>query len=331
MSSLRKGDCKTFFFPRSPLIRKLYLYICRFVDDGYGMGLKLQIAPNDLVNGRRVAELYDCTHDSLQLFKSAFTDIINDYFATVSPDIDDWSLQNIEYSINLRTDNKALLLKMLDKSAKSTKCRTYKKDNAYTGTRKSNKSGQGRSLTAYDKAKQMQDVHPDVLEQSQDDYDFIRVELRIDHKALRPVQKQYCIHRTTDWLNYDIAVSELNKEYRRTYPVGDFMSKRQMHKALQQTDYSPRVQQSLLDFSTWLARRKSAKTAKIRAKQSDTISYTTAAINRHIGQFNAVFINPIPIPRDDKIKYLPNPIPDEFLTDDEYNERERLRMQWNVS
>lgn len=326
VSSLSLGDCKAFFFEPSAVIRKLYLYVCRFDYGGYGMGLKLQLAPNDVVKGCRGAALYDCHACSLGRFKTAFNRLITRYFS-FGTQLDDWHVLAIEYTANIRVEHKALLLKMLAKSGRSIKCHNFKSADGYTGTRKSNSSGRGRSITGYDKEKQMQERYPEAA--AKDNYDYLRIEVRLQHDALKRLYAKYAICNTSDWLRRDIAVSELAIEYRRTYPLGDWFDLRTLRKALALTMYSQRQQQNLLAFAKYLACKKSTQTAKRQAKEKHTIKYTTEAINRRTSQFNAIFIAPTPIPRDEKIKYLKNPVPDEFLTLSERMGKSELQRLWN--
>lgn len=311
------------------LIRNAIISTYRLYNGSIHISLKLQFSPMDLVVGCRTSDLYRFSNDTFAILSNTFTALIHDCFCGygwIPQDITAWQPSYVEYAANLYTNvDKSLVMQMLNKNSKSANTYSlrdyHSPDTDITTVKRGCKYKTNSATTAYDKERQMQNNHPNVLEQSPDDYDFIRFE--------RQLGRNYLVSHAQQWgnpslllaplLRSEICLHVLISGWDAVYPSGDFCSSKRMRRIIDASNNTKAVKRKLQDFARVVGLGGSLRHLKNACKSSSDGFYTTRTVKlsyptilARIKAFDAIGVAPVPIPSRWRIDYIPSPFPAEW-------------------
>lgn len=294
-------------------VRKLDVVITKVYNSSFNVCLRLQVAPLDIIKGRKTEAIFELTNENIKAFLNGLNVLLNqlfDVYPFIKKTYECWQVNYIEYSANLYSKNVNLTLEMLKKNTKDVKAK-YFTDDGYTVLSISKKAKHRRnsSTTVYNKAEAVKALHSDEYSALKDDVDgYIRYERQLGRSYLwnQLAGKDKSKDNLEYFLNNSIAKRILASGYSSKFAVGDFYS----------LDYIKKLVKSktLVKYAESATKARSIRCTKNKARNGKGLSVSTN--NKRIKEFDSMCIAPVAIPVRAHVDYLPNPIPLHWLPKD---------------
>lgn len=293
---------------------------------GYGSYLKLVVNPAKLLNGFDAFETV--TPDQLPAITAAFDTAVADALGDDQLlSMPDWSLRRIDYAVDITTEYVDQYLKLMDKGDKP---RNY--IDRY-GPNKGSCRWDCKSvnINIYDKAKHLRDkgYSPAVIEKAQN---ILRVEIQCKSPKIGGIKKKNDLDSRAlqYFFNSDFAEEVVLRYCQRLYKTGDYYSRTAAVKRMTGLGITSRKQKALLSIIKAVAETRSISEARARlstqgatiknTKTQEVMTLSTGSFSRNCTELAALNINPVTIPREWKIDYLPGlyGILERFFSSEEY-------------
>lgn len=283
------------------------------------------VEPLVMINGERSMRLFRA--DPLNVFEleTHFHHIMSRFFDDESLcTLSCWSCHRIDYTVNLKfktEQEKSVFLELTKKT--SFYIRRHRKriigiDRNAQSTAENNKS---IKIMFYDKQQQIRNVYrhiPDTLFNQLyiDAEGIIRFEVQCKKGRIRLLADQYHFENSSiiHYLNEDIALSTLLKEYEKSVGSGDFFTLYHAKKRIDSSQYSPSQKQYLYQLLQLNAQARHIDIAKEQfiagtlIKRTDIVVHgSLSTFRKRIKLLKSLGINPMPIPKEHRITYLRNP------------------------
>lgn len=318
IQQLKKNESYVFNLPHPRLIRKLDITVTRVYDASFSVFLRLQVAPQDIVENHKTEAIFELTAANIKAFYDGLDNLLQERFggySFINKDCKQWDVNYIEYSANLYSPNVDLAIEMLRKNTKDVKAKSFK--NEYGDTLSISRKAKHRrnsSTTIYNKEEAVKALHKADYSELKDDVEgYIRYERQLGREYLwTMIAKKKAKKDNLDYyLNSDIARHILALGYFTKFATGDFYSLEYIRKFVENKKF--------VEYAESATKSRSIKRTKVKAKDGKGLSMATN--NSRIRAFDALGIAPVAIPIRANTDVLFNPIPRDWLPDGVYGKK----------
>lgn len=303
-------------------VRKMDIVITKLYNSSFDVGLRLQVAPMDILEQRKTEAIFELTNENIKAFLSGLNVLLNqlfDVYPFIEKDYKAWEVNYIEYSANLYSENVNLALEMLKKNTKDVQAKYFKDADGYTlSISRKSKHRRNSSTTIYNKEEAVKALHrADYGELKDDVTGYIRFERQLGRAYLwnQIAKKEESKDKLECYLNNTIAKRILASGYSSKFAVGDFYSLEYIKKLVES--------KTLKNYAKSATKARSIRCTKVKAKNGKGLSVSTN--NRRIKAFDSMGIAPVAIPIRANTNVLFNPIPRSWLSDEIIIEK---RLNW---
>lgn len=202
------------------------------------------------------------------------------------------TLNRIDYKADIVTEYKEVYIKLMKKTVLKYKSLTQNskyKTSIYFNSKSAN-------INIYDKEQELKDKGNEVLLSAYKD--IIRFEVQLKRDKLYYMERRYGIIRE-ELINYFSAMERdyyLLSTLRPIIYKGDYFSISKSREILK-SKYSNSMSEKLINFQKSISKYGVSKTKE---------NYSYSTFRNYIKKLEKANINPIPIPKHEGIKYLPN-------------------------
>lgn len=279
--------------------------------DNFGYILKLIVNPAKLLYGYDAFETMDV--DLLPELATAFASALSEALGYEDfPDLLDWLVHRIDFAVDVYTEHPREYLLLFDKGDKP---KSYKE--RYSG-RDGSCYWECKSTTAnvYYKADQMarEGKSPELIERAKN---LIRFEVQCKSPKVTYLRKKFGLEgrRLSELFTRDCAEAVLTTYCRRVFKTGDYYSRTEAGKRMKALGLSTRQQRACDNILRAIAQTRSISAARqkittegIMVKNTIPViqlNYSVEQFGRNCKKLSDSGINPVTIPRDWNIDYLP--------------------------
>lgn len=296
------------------LIRKMDIVVTKLYNSSFDVCLRLQVAPMDIIKGRKTEAIFELTNENIKAFLSGLNVLLNELFDVypfIEKDCKQWDVNYIEYSANLYSNNVNLALEMLKKNTKDVQAKYFTSEDGYTlSISKKAKHRRNSSTTLYNKEEAVKTLHKSDYSELKDDVDgYIRYERQLGREYLWTMvaKKDESKDNLDYYLNNSIARHILAVGYSAKFATGDFYSLQYIRKFVES--------KTLKNYAESATKARSIRCTKNKARNGKGLSVSTN--NKRIKEFDGIGIAPVAIPVRANTDFLFNPIPRDWLTESE--------------
>jgi len=293
----------------------IILFAISYADDDY-YRIYLRLEPQSLIEGRRTIDVFDCSNESVARLETTLDKTI-DIVCSVLPQSYRWSVGRIDYSMNL-TSKYVKECVALAKKGKDP----YRYNDHVNKTGSSYRMSKSVVLNYYDKYDHISkkidadslDAH--LLEEAQNIY---RIEVQcLNYNKLKHIRKKFDLPKETNVYHYlrsDIAEWALLSYYDKVIGRADYYSLDKAIKTVESTVWGTRKKENIKNWIRLIAQARSVSKAREQFVGGATLARTGTVVKGSVNTFRNyemackdIEVNPVTIPRDWGINYIPNPI-----------------------
>ncbi len=285
-----------------------------FVGDKY-YRVYLRVEPQSLIIGRRTIDVFDCSFGSVESLRKALDEAIESLSSTL-PQSDRWFVSRIDFTKNLTSEYVKECVSLTKKGKDPYRYKdTIKKPGS------SYRKSRSVILNFYDKFDHITktvdtnsfDAH--LIEEA---HNTFRIEVQcLNHNKLKHIRKKFDLPLKSnlyDYLRPDIAKWAFFSYYDKVIGRGDFYSLAEALKIVEATEWNQRKKKNIKSWLKLIAQAKSVSKAKQQFVDGTILANTKTVVQGNRNTFrnyeNAckeIGINPVTIPKDWGIDYIPNP------------------------
>ncbi|MFS0594420.1 hypothetical protein AB1L05_22870 [Cytobacillus horneckiae] len=276
----------------------------------------LRVEPQSLIIGRRTIDVFDCSSGAVESLRKALDEVIEGLSSTL-PQSDQWFVSRIDFTKNLTSEyvRECVALAKKGKDPYRFKDTIDKSGSSY-------RKSKSVILNYYDKldhiTKKVDNFSFDkhLLEEAHNIY---RIEVQcLNHNKLKHIREKFDLPRKCnlyDYLRADIAEWAFFSYYDKVIGRGDYYSLTQVLKKIESTGWSPTKKKNIKNWLKLVTQAKGMTNAKKQFVDGTTLGRTQTVVQGCLNTFRSyekackeIGINPVTIPRDWGIDYIPNPI-----------------------
>lgn len=278
--------------------------------------LYLIIEPQSLIIGRRTIDVFDCSDESIYKLRNALPVAIKNISSTL-PSEERWTVSRIDYTVNLLSENVEKCVYLAKKGRDPYR---YKDTIKLPGS--SYRKSKTVILNFYDKLdhirKNTGPTSPNayLMEEAKN---IFRIEIQcLGNKKLRHIKDKYKLPTNADIYDYlrsDIAKEIIFYYYKKVIGMGDYYTMSEAINKIQNTPWSRRKQENIIKWLRLIAHARSISKAREQFITGTVLKNTNTLVKGSLNTFGnyiksceAIDLNPVTIPKDWEIKYIPNPI-----------------------
>lgn len=278
--------------------------------------LYLRVEPQSLIAGRRTIGVFDCSFGSVERLRTVLDEAIETISSTL-PQSDRWSVSRIDFTRNLTSE----YVKECVELAKKGKDPYHYKD---TIKKPGSSYRQSKSivLNYYDKFDHITkklDNYPFDKHLLEEAHNIYRIEVQcLNHNKLKHIREKFDLPRKSnlyDYLRTDIAEWTFFSYYDKVIGRGDYYSLAEAFKKIESTDWGLTKKKNIKNWLKLITQAKGMTNARKQFVDGTTLGRTQTVVQGCLNTFrnyeNAckeIGINPVTIPKDWGIDYIPNPI-----------------------
>lgn len=276
----------------------------------------LRVEPQSLVNGRRTIEVFDCSSDYVARLRSTLDGVIESISSEL-PQSDRWFVSRIDYTINLTSEYVKECVALAKKGKDP-----YRYNDPVNKPGSSYRKSKSVILNYYDKFDHIsKKIGTDsfdayLLEEAQNIY---RIEVQcLNHNKLRHIRKKFDLPRESNLYDYLLPViAEWTFLFYYDSVIGraDYHSLAKAIKIVEETEWSKRRKENIKNWLKLIAQAKSISKARQQFVNGTTLGHTKTVVKGNLNTFRNyekacrdIGVNPVTIPKDWGISYIPNPI-----------------------
>ncbi|WP_339230885.1 hypothetical protein NSQ77_10775 [Oceanobacillus sp. FSL K6-2867] len=276
----------------------------------------LRVEPQSLIAGRRTINVFDCAFGSVERLRPVLDESIEIISSTL-PQSDRWFVSRIDFTKNLTSE---YVRECVELAKKGKDPYRFKETIDKSGS--SYRKSKSVILNYYDKldhiTKKVDNISFDnhLLEEAHNIY---RIEVQcLNHKKLKHIREKFDLPRKSnlyDYLRTDIAEWAFFSYYDKVIGRGDYYSLAQVLKRIESTDLGSRKKKNIKNWLKLIAQAKGMTNAKKQFVDGTTLGRTQTVVQGCLDTFRSyekvceeIGVNPVAIPKDWGIDYIPNPI-----------------------
>lgn len=285
-----------------------------YTSNGY-YRIYLRVEPQTLIKGRRTIDVFECSTDSVTKLRSALDNVIEN-ISSILPYSDRWSVSRIDFTMNLTSEY-----------VKECVALAKKGKDPYQYTDPVNKPGSSYRksksviLNYYDKFDHVsKKINIDsydayLLEEAQNIY---RIEVQcLNHNKLKHIRKKFELSSESNLYTYlrsDIAEWAFLSYYDSVIGRADYYSLAAAIKIVKSKEWNNRKKENVVKWLKLIAQARSISKARQQFVEGTTLDHSTfvkGSLNTFRNYEKAcreINVNPVTIPKDWGIKYIPNPV-----------------------
>lgn len=278
--------------------------------------LYLIIEPQSLIIARRTIDVFDCSDESIYKLKTVLPVAIKNISSTL-PTEERWTVSRIDYTVNLFSEYVEQCVDLVKKGRDPYR---YKDTINLPGS--SYRKSKTVILNFYDK---LDHIKKTLNSTSSDGYlldeakNILRIEVQcLNNLKLKHIREKYQLRSNAniyDYLRSDIAKETLFYYYKKVIGTGDYYSMNGAIKKIQNSTWSKRKKENIIKWLRLIAQARSVSNARVQFLAGTVLKNTNTLVKgsqntftNYINSCEEIDLNPVTIPRDWKIKYIPNPI-----------------------
>lgn len=278
--------------------------------------LYLRVEPQSLILGRRTIEVFDCTAESIKKLRTDLPRAIKD-ISTLLPNVERWNVSRIDYTMNLITNYEKQCVELAKKGRDP-----YRYKDIINQPGSSYRKSKSVILNFYDKLDHIEkkvdwtSSYACLLDEAMN---IFRIEVQcLDKNKLKHIRKKFNLPSKAniyDYVNPDIARYLIFYYYNIVIGTGDYYSMKEAVKKVQETKWSSRKKENLKRWLQLIAQARSISRAREQFIEGTVLKNTQILVKgtnntftNYINACKEININPVTIPKDWKIKYIPNPV-----------------------
>ncbi|WP_413377198.1 hypothetical protein [Alkalihalobacillus sp. 1P02AB] len=286
-----------------------------YTSNGY-YRIYLRVEPQSLIKEKRTIDVFECTTDSVTRLRSTLDNAIESISITL-PRSKRWPVSRIDFTMNLTSEYVKECVALAKKG---------KDPYHYTDPVKKPGSSYRKSksvvLNYYDKfdhvSKKISVDSSDayLLEEAQNIY---RIEVQcLNHNKLKHIRKRFDLPRRGNLYTYlrsDIAEWAFLSYYDSVIGRADYHSLAEAIKIVESKKWNTRKKENIVKWLKLIAQARSISKARQQFVDGTTLAHTKTIVKGSLNTFRNyekacrdIDINPVTIPKDWGIKYIPNPI-----------------------
>lgn len=286
-----------------------------YIGNGY-FRFYLRVEPQALIIGRRTIDVFDCSFGSVEKLRNVLDDAIEGLSSTL-PQSDRWFVSRIDFTKNLTSEYVKECVSLAKKGKDP-----YRYKDTINKPGSSYRESKTVVLNYYDKfdhiTKKVNNYFFDkhLLEESLNIY---RIEVQcLNHNKLKHIRKKFYLPDKSnlyDYLRPDIAEWAFFSYYDKVIGRGDYYSLAEALKIVEETQWVRRKKENIKSWLKLIDQAKGMTNAKKQFLNGATLTNTQTVVHGNRNTFrnyeNAckeIGINPVTIPKDWGIDYIPNPI-----------------------
>jgi len=286
-----------------------------YIDRDY-YRLYLIIEPQSLITGRKTIDVFDCSEESIYQLRTALPIAIK-YISSILPTEERWTVSRIDYTVNLFSEYVKQCIELAKKGRDPYR---YKDFINLQGS--SYRQSKTVILNFYDK---LDEVRKKIEPASPNGYllneaeNILRIEVQcLGNKKLKHIKDKFKLPTYAniyDYLKSDIAKEIIFYYYKKVIGTGDYYSMNEAIKKIQDTQWSNRKKENVIKWLQLIAQARSVSRAREQFIAGTAIKNTQTLVKgtyntfiNYIKSCEEIDLNPVTIPKDWKIKYIPNPI-----------------------
>lgn len=288
--------------------------ISHIYEDYYRLYLIIEL--QSLIVGRRTIDVFDCSDESIYKLRTALPNAIK-YISSTLPTEERWKVSRIDYTVNLFSE---YVKQCIDLAKKGRDPYRYKDIINLPGS--SYRQSKTVILNFYDKLdhirKYIGSTSPNayLLEEAKN---IFRIEIQcLGNKKLKHIKNKYKLPTYAniyDYLRSDIAKETIFYYYKKVIGTGDYYSMNEAINKIQNSTWSNRKKENIIKWLRLIAQARSVSNAREQFITGTVLKNTNTLVKGSLNTFGnyiksceAIDLNPVTIPKDWEIKYIPNPI-----------------------
>lgn len=276
----------------------------------------LRVEPQSLIKGSRTIDVFDCSNESVARLEATLDKTIN-IVSSVLPQSYRWYVGRIDYSMNLTSEYVKECVALAKKGKDP-----YRYNDHVNKTGCSYRRSKSVILNYYDKfdhiSKKINANSLDayLMEEAQNIY---RIEVQcLNYNKLKLIRKKFDLPKETNLYHYlrsDIAEWALLSYYDKVIGRADYYSLDEAIKKVDSTVWGSRKKENIKNWIKLIAQARSVSKARKQFVEGTTLARTDIVVKGSLNTFwnyeracRDIGVNPVTIPRDWGIDYIPNPI-----------------------
>lgn len=292
-----------------------------FIDDEY-YRIYIRVEPQSLIIGRRTIDVFDCSFGSVERLRTVLDKAIESLTSTL-PKSDRWFVSRIDFTKNLITDYVQECV-ALSKKGKDP----YRYEDTVNRPGSSYRKSKSVILNYYDKldhiSKKIDTNSFDayLLEEAQNIY---RIEVQcLNHNKLKHIRKKFDLPTESNlykYLRLDIAEWAFLSYYDSVIGRADYYSLAEAIKIVEATEWSKRRKENIKNWLKLIAQARSISKARqqfvdgtILGRTGTVVKGSLNTIRNYEKACRDIGVNPVTIPKDWGVSYIPNPIRSIYLS-----------------
>lgn len=286
-----------------------------YISDEY-YRIYLRVEPQSLIIGSRTIEVFDCSSSSVEVLRTALDESIAGLASTL-PQSDKWFVSRIDFTKNLSTKyvKECVALAKKGKDPYRYKDTINKPGSSY-------RASKCVILNFYDKLDHISkkiDAKSYGSHLIEEAHNIFRIEVQcLNFNKLKHLREKFELPRKSDLYDYlrtDIAEWIIRYYYEKVVGRADYYTLSEAVKIVDATEWSTRKKANIKKWLRLIAQAKSMSKARKQFVADKTVGSIETSIKGSLNTFrnyeNAckeIGINPVTIPKDWGINFIPNPI-----------------------
>lgn len=276
----------------------------------------LRVEPQSLIDGRRTINVFDCSLGSVVRLRAALDKSIVSLSESLSQS-DQWFVSRIDFTKNLTTEYVQECVALAKKGKD-----LYHYNDTIDKPGSSYRRSKAVILNYYDK---LDHITKMIDETSFDAHlideakNIFRIEVQcLNYNKLKHIREKFdlpCKSNLYDYLRTDIAEWLIFYYYDKIFGRSDYYSLNEALKIVEATEWTIRKKENIQRWLKVIAEAKSVSEAREHFVAGTTIGCTKIPVKGSLNTFRNyekackdIRINPVTIPSDWQIDYIPNPI-----------------------
>ncbi|MFD1449513.1 hypothetical protein [Oceanobacillus sojae] len=276
----------------------------------------LRVDLQSLIIGRRTIDLFECSISFVEALRAALDGATSKISRTL-PQSDEWHVSRIDFTVNLTSDYVEECVALAKKGNDP-----YRYKDIIDKSGSSYRKSKSVILNFYDKFDHISkkvtmdsfDAH--LLEEATNVY---RIEVQcLSSNKLRSIRERYNLPKNSnlfDYLRSDIAEWACLSYYEKVIGKGDYYSLAEALEKIDSTGWTIRRKNNIKNFLKLIAQAKGMTNAKKQFLEGKKLALTQTVVKGSRNTFRTyvkaceeIGVNPVTIPKDWGIYYIPNPI-----------------------
>ncbi|MCA0120913.1 hypothetical protein [Bacillus sp. RSS_NA_20] len=286
-----------------------------FVGEKY-YRIYIRVEPQSLIIGRRTIDVFDCSFGSVERLRTVLDKAIESLTSTL-PQSDRWFVSRIDFTKNLTTDYVQECVALAKKGKDP-----YRYNDTINKPGSSYRASKSVILNFYDKLDHIsKKVDPKSFDAHliEEAHNTFRIEVQcLNFNKLKHLRKKFELPHKSNLYNYlrkDVAEGVIFYYYEKVIGSADYYSLYEALKIVEMSEMSARKKENIKKWLRLVAQAKGVSKAREQFIAGTTLGHAKIAIKGNQNTFrnyeNAckkIGINPVTIPKDWGIDYIPNPI-----------------------